>query len=294
MDVNQFYDPELTLNKIKKYLKLDFKSLPYSTIKDELQKIYVIYNLLTIEISGMFIYRVRRIDKKDKHDTKEKVWCPRPNQVTERGRANDVNEAVFYASFDPITAIKEMNINENEKFSLIIYRINTNAKKRLFSRVIDTPDNNHETDKNMRITSAILSNFAFTEFSRRIEADTKYMYKTSCAIAHTLFFIPNTDAIIYNSVKDYNRYNIVIKDTAAENFLNLISVYQCKFKKENGLENIIVDLMKEAYFNSSENILKYKTIKHGKNHNLTYGSYTQGLDYNEIIRNEIKKNNVMI
>lgn len=288
---DEIYDPEKLLKKIGAYRNVDLKKYSLDKIIQDFNSFFTQFNLICSNLDNIPLFRVRKIEDNKEHLLKKDVWCPTPDKVEKLGRANKIGESVFYAAFDPITAIKETWIQPNEKFSLSIYNINS-YKSGLLSTInisIPKPIDNLQISKNQRIHMMILSDFLFAEFTRLVGIGTEYQYKASCAVSKILLQIPNKDSLIYPSLVDYSKRNIVINEDSAKERLTLKQVFECKLNSFSDNFNPIIDIYKESIPDNDSDKLDYKPFnKDAVNVELKYENFFKGTNTSELIINKMK------
>ena len=158
--LDTIYNPEKLLEGIAFYRNADLKSLSLNEIIENFKKFISQYNLITSNLKCS-LFRVRKIEQNKLHTKTEDVWCPPSKYVKKLGRLNDIGESIFYASFDPLTSIRETRINPGDDFSLAIYELSQNKSGIQSTINIEIPSVPIQIMGNKRIHSMILSDFIF-------------------------------------------------------------------------------------------------------------------------------------
>lgn len=242
--IDNAYIHQLRL-KLIDFADKEMEESSVSEIKDDLQSFYHVYNNIVANVGNCIVYRVRKLDTDDNHNTLKDVWCPEPKYVTSLGRANDVGEAVFYGALDPKTAITETKIESGDKFSLAFFKLSSPNNYSKSSIVIKESQATVNNPTVLDLFGLELSKFMVKEFTKDVLSSEKNKYLKTCAIAQILMELPNIDSIIYPSVKNHDSINIAMKEAVAQERLILDSVMTCELKKtENEQQVIIMEIKK--------------------------------------------------
>lgn len=187
------------------------------------------------------IYRARIKDFTNLTDIKELTYLQKEN-CKKTGRANVPYHPVFYGSFNPNCAIKEVRI-ENEEIVLSEWqwKKNTNLKIKLFAKTDHNVPLNRYGIKNIEdyitgfekarghpikensLFSSMISNTNHCCDLFLIEND----YFASAVLAFEELYrtristCENVDAIIYPSIKMHDDVNIAIHPEVVDNYLEL-------------------------------------------------------------------------
>lgn len=199
-------------------------------IKEQLLGFYSAYNMLVANLGNCAVFRVRRINPRDRHANSLDVWCPPVAAITKIGRANDVGQPVFYGSLDPATAVTEVEIESGEEYSMAVYWLSPLDDYNMSSVVIKEARTRPGNGDELNRFGIELSKFMVKEFIRFNPDGHESLYKRSCAIASILFDLPGKDSILYPSVKDSDSVNIAMKVDKASSRLRLLQVTTCKMQ----------------------------------------------------------------
>lgn len=283
--------PEYLLKQIQKYLMLDIRNTSFDEIKILIDNLIIEYDIRVMNIGNIPLFRARKIEDNDEHKYVKDVWCPPESCVETIGRMNNIGESIFYAAFDPITAIKETNIAVGEYFTLSTFMLYETIDSRKSSIILGLPRDYYDPSQDSRVSKMIIHNFIFNEFTRAVGKGTEYLYKASCAISHNYWKLPHKDSLIYPSMKDFKRFNIGIKKSSAKSRAVLEVVFKCKLLENIDDGKVIVKLISvcDRTPKSDENILDYDERKGTDPLVLTYSSLTNNIDYSEKIKESIKK-----
>jgi len=251
------YNPERILGAIAKYREVDLRNVSLGEVVELFRGVFSIITLRTVNI-GCYVFRARKIEDNDPHDLICKVRNPPSNKVTNMGRFNDVNESVFYAAFNPVTAIKEVRVQPGDYFSLSVFNLlalDTGVESTLHL----LPRTNLEglTEK-QRVYSRIFDDFVYTEVTRLVAEGKEYQYKASCAVSKLLLGIPNKDSIIYPSMLDSHAKNIAITEQSANRRLKLVEVHKCQYHQDDENLNPIISDYEVATAVETSDELIYK------------------------------------
>lgn len=175
-----------------------------------------------------------------------------PSQlVTRNGRANYERQSILYATFNPLTAIKEMKPEINDLITISTWQINTNNKLKL-SPVFKISDydsfpkdvlplsivNEYRRSMSDLPKSTLEYIETFMEFvalcfRKNVISENHYDYLLSAFFANKILN-PMTseqpDGILYSSVADkYDCTNIAIKPEIFDKSFKLVKVEECLF-----------------------------------------------------------------
>jgi hypothetical protein len=255
MSLEEVFNPIHTLEAIKKYRKLDLVKTPYETVYNALEEIIFSFNLICINLGKYPVFRVRKHENPSLvYTRKSDLLAPPEECVHKMGRLNKVHESIFYAAFDPVTAIKESRIKPGDFFSLSIFWMNANENGELSSINTCLPNTPLGLGVNENITTLIISDFMYSEFTRHVSEDTNYQYKTTCAIGELLFRHEKKDSIIYPSMIDYNCRNIAFRKTAIDKRLSLSEILVCQLEDYNEEGNPVIYNSQKGKVNSNREI----------------------------------------
>lgn len=253
------YDPEKLLEAITIYRNLDLKNYNLEDTIKLFKSFITQFNLVTINLKCS-LFRARKIDESGEHRIRKNVSYPSAQDVKKFGRCNNIGESMFYAALDPVTAIKEIKVNPEDKFTLSVYNLDSQSEGIQSTINLCIPREIFHSSKNQKIHSMILNDFIFTEFTRPVATGTEYQYKASCAVTKILLEIPYKDSLLYPSMVDFTKRNIVIKEKAASERLHLSQVLECQIinYSENG--NPIISIIREAELIENDENLNLKSI----------------------------------
>jgi hypothetical protein len=210
------------------FMSMDTTSESVAEIQERLLEFYSVFNVVTATIGSPVVYRVRKIDPGAAHTKLTDVWHPPAEYVKKIGRANDVGQAIFYCSLDPMTAIQEAKILDGERFSLATYKIKIGELYEGRGIVIKETNSVSGSFAELSRFGTELSRFMVKEFTKNVKEGNEDQYKRSCAIAKILLDLPNADSIIYPSVRNSESVNIAYTSTAAAQLLELFQVATCE------------------------------------------------------------------
>lgn len=249
------YNPERILGAIAKYRGVDLRKVSLGEVVEMFRGIFSIISLRTVNID-CYVFRVRKIEDNDPHDFIYKVRNPPSNSVTNMGRFNDVKESVFYAAFDPVTAIKEVRIQHGGFFSLSIFKLFA-SDNGVESTIHLLPRTNLEgLAVKQRVYTGIIDDFIYTEVTRLVAEGTEFQYKASCAVSKLLLGIPNKDSIIYPSMFDSQAKNIAITEQSVSKRLKLLEVHKCQYHQDDeNLNPIISDYEVATALETSDELI---------------------------------------
>lgn len=284
----ELYNPQRVLSAIREYRLMDLRNQDLDSIIDHFKLIVNQFHLICANIGSVPLFRTRIIDNGNIHTNKKDVWCPPAACVKKMGRLNDVNESIFYAAFDPITAIKETRIKKGDKFSLAIYRIKERDAYNLSTINLGLPRPIDTLSEREQINTMILSDFMFSEFTRHVGLGTEYQYKASCAVSKLLFDIPHKDSIIYPSMIDYSKRNIALKEASAEERVELEQVLTCELNDYDSDLNPVLTMTQNGIYSKDSDLITYtKTPRNQMNFTLKLETFFKGFNPYEHLINKI-------
>lgn len=237
--------------KLIDFLSKDVSRWSVEEIQNEIQSFYTVYSQITVNLGNCFIYRVRKIEDNESHDYLKDVWCPNSELVTKLGRANNINETMFYGALDPKTAVIETKIESGDMFSLAVYKLSTLASYNQSSIVIKEARVNRQNPDEFDLFGSELSKFMVNEFTKEINIGEEHKYAKTCALAKILMETPNKDSLLYPSVRNSDAINITMKESEAINRLSLDKVMTCKLEIINSEPQIVVSEIKKLIDNDS-------------------------------------------
>jgi hypothetical protein len=245
-------------NKIEEFKENIFEDESIDDIIKQLQSFYNSYNIIGLNVGNILIFRVRKLEFNEEHNNINCLWAPPPECVDKIGRSNDISESLFYAAFDPLTSILEARITEGDEFSIAVYLLDQKDDWDLSSVVIQTPKSNILEKSELKEYSIMLSKFMVDEFTKEVEKGQEYLYKKSCAISKILLQLPYKDSIVYPSIQNKNKTNIVMTEEKAKDRIKLKSVLKCKLIKikENNIAE--VEIISIANVNHLIDTLEYE------------------------------------
>ncbi|HAX02182.1 MAG TPA: hypothetical protein DHV05_03365 [Acholeplasmataceae bacterium] len=259
MDIN---DIESKVKMISKFLSKESIDDNYEDIKQTVSEIITPTIISYVEIDRLFLFRARKLNALINFDnlSAQDIFMP-PAELTEMGRGNMKRKPVLYAALDPVTAINETGIKENDYFLLGCFELLENGGSHSKERtcVIGITKNDKKEDPIMRIAQGISSNFLYTEFTREITKWNKNRYYISNAIVDHLFNKMNFRSVIYPSVINNKRLNILLNEQAASDRLAFGYMYVCKMLEVNGTQ-FKAHIYKSLDDTTTKNELKWRKL----------------------------------
>ncbi|MCL2020443.1 MAG: hypothetical protein FWG70_11925 [Oscillospiraceae bacterium] len=221
------------IKKIKDFRKLDFRNISDSDLDKAIIKVLLYNNKFVIMTNnatypaGTKFFRVRKLKGSIIPDENLRVlsdfWNP-PADKTPLGRLNKIGESLLYtAPINPMVAIKEMNLEPNIFYAIIVYVARSDIKVNIIGGDFDY-EANGISDRKAIFIHEIYNNFLRDEFSRDVGEGTEFLYKISEKIAKDYFDLPPRDvqdAWAYPSVQDKSMYNVCFKPDIAKELLEL-------------------------------------------------------------------------
>jgi RES domain-containing protein len=225
------YDIEDKIKMISTFLSKENIDEDYNQIKETISDIITPTLISHVEITRLYLFRARKLsgipnfDNLSMHD----ILLP-PENITEIGRGNLKNKPVLYCALDPVTAIHEVGIKENDYFLLGCFELLENKKNLELEKtaVIGITKSNKKDDPLTRIAYGITSNFLYTEFTREITEWNKNRYYVTNAIVEHLFSKLNYRSIIYPSVINNKRKNMLLNQESVSERIAFYYMYVCK------------------------------------------------------------------
>lgn len=177
----------------------------------------------------------------------DKLKYPPSCKVKKNGRANYIGQSILYATFNPVTAIKEMKPDENDLVTISTWKQNEKDYSLKISPIfkITSLDNITHNELSLKFKQDFetfskrfskedaeqideLLSFIAECFSKEVEYGNNYDYIMSAYFANKILFEywdGNIDAIIYPSVPErLTSPNIAIKPEIFDNYFELIEV----------------------------------------------------------------------
>ncbi|MBE4910188.1 RES domain-containing protein [Bacillus luteolus] len=187
------FKPEKMEKKIRKLKSLDLKRVNeadiISTLKDVVSYIpspsagHSVINMVSSSrriINGTNLFRVRTCgDDLEEMKTESDAWNP-PVKIVKTGRVNKEGESLLYVAEDMETAMKEMKMQNNQYFWLIVYDVIKDVD------LIDIGEycfDNGEFDQIYRMIAA----FFKYEFMRKVDIGQEHEYRVSNLIAKLFY-----------------------------------------------------------------------------------------------------------
>jgi len=224
-DFLKYVDISELHEKICIFRNLDFKKLSYSEVQNEIQKVITFETAngdrsfltpsTTTYPKGTSFYRVRTLSdtmyplKEMRYVTD--CWEP-PAEIVNAGRLNKLNEPLLYTSpIDPVVAVEELGIPDNNLFSLIVYE----AIEPINVVQIGLEYFTEGLSADERLKHRMIQDFLSHEFIRDVGEGTEYLYKISESIAKDYFDLPpwKQDAWCYPSVARKGSCNVCFRPT---------------------------------------------------------------------------------
>lgn len=271
-------DPERVLDLIQTYRECDLKSVTLLQTQKLMQDILNHCLNHTLNIGDIPVLRVRKIERDEKHTDRKSVWCPEPQNVIKIGRCNDVNESIFYGSFDPLTAIRECRIQPGDQFTMSSYHLKPCNWTHQSTIPLVRPDLCQHT-RDEKIYFRILWEFILVEFTRPVAEGTEYQYKASSALSKILLEPPYKDSLIYPSILEFQSLNLAMKEVAARERLELRNVLEMRLESYDDDGAAYVSQTAEAKAISGSDSLDYEQVSGRDNIKVTRYSFFQGRDH---------------
>ena len=204
------------------------------------------------------LYRIRSLDTKDsfvplKAMSKEQDAWNAPEDLCRVGRINKEGESLLYTSPSPNVCVEEMNIENGERFCLIVYESIKSIKATLIGIWEDNPDLSKEDNLKMRMITNILGDL----FTKEVGKGTEHLYRVSERIAKDNFDLPRDtqDAWCYPSIDAKLGYNLCFRPDVAKELLKLIGVQVCTVKRVE--DNYFYSCQVVAKWNENTNSFDY-------------------------------------
>jgi RES domain-containing protein len=236
MNIN---DVEAKVKMITEFLIKESIEENYDNLKNNVSEIITPTVIPYVEIQRLYLFRARKIEDISNIEafTNLDIWLP-PIEKTELGRCNVEKKPVLYGALDPVTAINETKITKGDYFLLGCYEL---LEKKIGSElertaVIGIPKADNKDTPISRITQGITSNFLYTEFTREITKWNKERYYVTNAIVYHLFNKMQFRSIIYPSVINNKRMNILLNLEAASERAAFYYMYVCKILEISGTQ----------------------------------------------------------
>jgi RES domain-containing protein len=232
-------DLETKVKMISEFLIKESIEENYDILKNTVSEIITPTLISYVEIQRLFLFRARKIDDISNIDalTNLDIWLP-PVEKTELGRCNVEKIPVLYGALDPVTAINETKITKGDYFLLGCYEMleKNNGSELERTAIIGIPNGDNKDTPLSRITQGITSNFLYTEFTREITKWNTERYYVTNAIVDHLFNKMKFRSIIYPSVINNKRMNILLNQEAAFERAAFYYMYVCKILEISGTQ----------------------------------------------------------
>ena len=234
MNINDIEDK---IKMISTFLSKENIDGDYEQIKNTVSDIITPTLISHVEITRLYLFRARKLSDIPNYDSLSlrDILLP-PEEITEIGRGNLKNKPVLYCALDPVTAVHEVEIKENDYFLLGCFEL---LKKQVGSEqektaVIGITKSDKKDDPLARIAYGITSNFLYTEFTREITEWNKNRYYVTNAIVDHLFNKLNYRSIIYPSVINNERKNMLLSQESVSDRIAFYYMYVCKIIEISG------------------------------------------------------------
>lgn len=239
--IDQAFDPDALLKVIASYRSMDLRNAPLRNVMEKFSFI-TSFNLIVVNLGKCPVFRARKIEEGEEHNNRSDIWSP-PKKYARLCRANDEGESIFYAAFDPVTAIREVKLQPGDRFTLGNFWLSPMEDYYQTSIIVAIPEKTYARTRNQHLHSMILSDFIFSEFTRPVGYGTEFQYKASCAISKLLLDMPHKDSLIYPSMCDFSTYNIAMKNESADKRIRPTQVIKCQMNdwSDNGYPIISID-----------------------------------------------------
>ncbi len=176
------------------------------------------------KINNGFLYRVRPCyeDCLGIMKVESDAWNPPPEYVKSKGRLNSENESLLYVAENMETAIKEMKIEEDNCFWLIVYDIKSEIG---LVNIGDTPTEHNEFYPAYKK----VANFLRKEFTREVKSGEEHEYRVSRLISRFHYpLLNNFNGWSYPSVASYNQSSLCLHPENAKQKMELAFVIHAK------------------------------------------------------------------
>jgi len=162
--------------------------------------------------------------------------APTKDQVKWYGRANLINDPVFYCAYNMDTAMVEVTKNENiylvgrwrldclklERNIQIVENVSAINTDKFKIKVIES-NSDLTSDEIIRLLR--LNKLFESEFLREVPYEKNYLYKYPAYVSNSLF-LNGIDSIGFPSIHGVNKANFVLKKTFADKHLQLEKVFK--------------------------------------------------------------------
>lgn len=255
------------LDKLDNFRKLDLRTITNIELQKEIIDVISVQfgnsqisHLLRIVRKiekGTNLYRIRKIERHDLEYPLKSMrrqtdaWNPPNNIIKKMGRLNKVGESLLYVSLNPKAAMKEMKIQENDRFALIVYE----AKEEIKAINIGVENNLDKFGflEEEKAKVRLIERFLCDEFTRDVGEGTEFLYRASEMIAKDYFDLPPgavQDAWCYQSVASKQEINLCFRPTLARKKMKLRGVIICKCVQGEILcEQIVYGYKNNGIFN---------------------------------------------
>ena len=204
------------------------------------------------------LYKIRSLDAKDhfvplKAMSKEQDAWNAPEDLCKVGRVNKEGESLLYTSPSPNVCVEEMNIENGERFCLIVYESIKSIKATLIGIWENNPDLSKEDNLKMRMITNILGDL----FAKEVGKGTEHLYRVSERIAKDYFDLPRDvqDAWCYPSIAAKLGYNLCFRPDVAKEVLKLVGIQVCTVKRVE--DNYLYSCQVVAKWNEDSNSFNY-------------------------------------
>ena len=233
-------DSMTIIEKLNQFKRLNIKNLNDNELFETIMNALLIDNrFLYITNSGIYqkgtlFFRVRKLSSsvisKMNFKNVQDFWEPPSSCVKSMGRLNRVGESLLYTSpSDPMVAIREMHLKENDWYVLIKYTAKRDVKVNIIGGIYDYNAIGFTKERAI-INHELYNSFLRDEFSRDVGEGTEYLYRVSERIAKDYFDLPAEvqDAWCYSSVQDKEKYNVCFRPKTAHEILELSGAMICR------------------------------------------------------------------
>lgn len=233
-------------NKIDEFRDSDFKNMSYKDISEAVTKVITFQtpngniSILNRSIQtypkGTKFYRVRKLSTDDRilplkgMSKISDCWEP-PENIVGLGRLNKKGESLLYTSpINPVIAIEELKIEDDELFSLIEYEATDDINVAMIGIKPLIEGLTEEEALKIRM----IEDFLKHEFIRDVGKGTEYLYRISELITKDYFDLPPQcqDAWCYPSIASKIGVNVCFRKNKKHK-LKFRGVQITSIKKEN-------------------------------------------------------------
>lgn len=235
LDENAIKKSVFTLNT------LNYSKATISEIEELLKPLFSGYKLQAPAYDpGIYLYRAR-IFNKNKPSSLSELSYPPQQYVKEYGRANDINESMFYGSITKNIPLFEIGASIDDKLGISMWKTtaplwlnHVGFTDEVFSLLGSISNRTKvyqfiSATKNFSDLNKFIYNYLAAAFSKIIPQHHNYRYKLSIAITKKLLMGNAFHGVLYPSIAmKGNSDNIVIKPSFVDDFMQFVAVEYVK------------------------------------------------------------------